>query len=111
MDYNKVEAISTKGLTKDLINAYKILNRARYFYSGTLQNHLIYFSYKDDFTFFTNIRKFLSWESIGLSQERVENITKPASNFASNLINYYPILINYYPMKIKVDSDDNLPFK
>ena len=111
MDYNKVEAISTKGLTKDLINAYKILNRATYFYSGTLQNHLIYFSYKDNFTFFTNIRKFLSWESIGLSQERVENITKPASNFASYLINYYPVLINYYPMKIKVDSDDNLPFK
>ena len=29
----KVEAISTKGLTKDLINGYKILNRARYFSS------------------------------------------------------------------------------
>ena len=33
----KVEAISTKGLTKDLINGYKILSGARYF-SGTLQN-------------------------------------------------------------------------
>ena len=34
----KVEAISTKGLTKDLINEYKILSKARYFSSGTLQN-------------------------------------------------------------------------
>ena len=33
----KVEAISTKGLTKDLTNGYKILNGARYFSSGTLQ--------------------------------------------------------------------------
>ena len=70
---------------------------------------IIYFSHKDNFTFFTNIREVLSWESIGLSQERVENITESASNFAPNLINYYPVLINYYPMKIKVDSDDNLP--
>ena len=34
----KVETISTKGLTKNLINGYKILSRARYFSSGTLQN-------------------------------------------------------------------------
>ena len=42
----KVEAISTKGLTKDLKNEYKILNGARYFSSGMLENHLIYFPYK-----------------------------------------------------------------
>ena len=39
----KVEAISAKGLTKDLINGYKVLNRASYFSSGTLQNYLIFF--------------------------------------------------------------------
>ena len=38
------EAISTKGLTKALTNEDKILKEARYFSSGTLQNHLIYFS-------------------------------------------------------------------
>ena len=38
------EAISTKGLTKALTNEYKILKGARYFSSGALQNHLIYFS-------------------------------------------------------------------
>ena len=37
------KSISTKGLTKDLTNRYKILKGARYFSSWTLQNHLIYF--------------------------------------------------------------------
>ena len=32
----KIEAISPKGLTKDLINGYKILNRTRCFSSETL---------------------------------------------------------------------------
>ena len=45
----KVEAISTKGVTKDLINGSKILNGAKYFYSGKGKNHLIYFSYKKIF--------------------------------------------------------------
>ena len=60
----KVEAISTKGLTKDLINVYNILNGAGYFSSGTRQNHLIYFSYKKYFRFFTNTSKVLSWKFI-----------------------------------------------
>ena len=87
----KVEAISTKRLTKELINGYKILNGARYFSSGALQNNLIYFSYKIFFRFFTNTSKVLSCKSIGLSEESIENITTSDSNFAPNLINYYPL--------------------
>ena len=30
----------TKGLTKDLINGYKILNDTKYFSSGIFQNYL-----------------------------------------------------------------------
>ena len=56
----KVEAISTKRLTKHLMNGYKILNGAKYFSPGTLQNHLIYLSYKKYFRFFTNPSKVLS---------------------------------------------------
>ena len=36
----KLKAISTKGLTKDLINKYNILNEAKYFSPGILQNYL-----------------------------------------------------------------------
>ena len=42
----KIGPIWTKGLTKDLINGYTILNGARYFSLRTSQNHLVYFSYK-----------------------------------------------------------------
>ena len=87
----KVKAILTKGLTKDLINGYKTLNGIRYFSSGTLQNHLIYFLCKKYFTFFNNISKVLSWKTIGLSEESIENISATDSNFASTLINYYPL--------------------
>ena len=36
----KVKVISTKGLTKDLINKFSTLNRAKYFCSGIFQNYL-----------------------------------------------------------------------
>ena len=39
----KVKAISTKGLTKDLINKYSIVNGAKYF-SRILQNYFIFIS-------------------------------------------------------------------
>ena len=69
------KAISTKGLTKDLTNGYKILKGARYFSSWTLPNHLIYFL---DFL----LTQVLSWKSIGISEESIENITTSGSNFA-----------------------------
>ena len=38
----KVETISTEGLTKDFINKHSILNGAKYFYSGILQNYFAF---------------------------------------------------------------------
>ena len=38
----KVKEISTKGLTKDLINKWSILNGAKYFSSGIFQNYLVF---------------------------------------------------------------------
>ena len=37
----EMKAISTKGLTKDLINQFSILNGAKYFSSGKLQNYFV----------------------------------------------------------------------
>ena len=59
-----VEAISTKGLTKSLINVNNILNGGGCFSSGARQNRLIYFLYKNYFRFFTNTSKVLSWKFI-----------------------------------------------
>ena len=38
----KVYTISTKGLTKDLINKFSIFNGAKYFSSGIFQNYLVF---------------------------------------------------------------------
>ena len=38
----KFKAISTKGLTKELINKFSILNRAKYFSSRIFQNYLAF---------------------------------------------------------------------
>ena len=59
------------------------------FSSGTLKNYLIYFSKKKYFRIFTSTSNVLSWKSIGLSEEGVENITTSDSNFAPTLINYF----------------------
>ena len=89
MSYQKkVEAISTKGLTKDLINRSKILNGARYFSSGTLQNHLIYVSYNECFRFFSNTSNILPCKSIKISEDSIANISTWGRNFAPTLINY-----------------------
>ena len=40
----KVELISTKGLTKDLINGYSILKGVKYLSSCALQNFLVFIS-------------------------------------------------------------------
>ena len=47
----KVKAISTKGLTKDLMNKLSIPNGAKYFSSGTFQNYLV----------FIPVKKYIKW--------------------------------------------------
>ena len=41
----EVKLTSTKGLAKDLINRYNILNGAKYFAEDCSQNHFLYFNH------------------------------------------------------------------
>ena len=50
--FEKVKSISTKGLTKDLINKYTILHGTKYFYSGILQNYFVFIPAKKYIKFF-----------------------------------------------------------
>ena len=43
----KVKTISTKRLTKDLINKYSIFNGEKYFYSVILQNYFVFIPAKN----------------------------------------------------------------
>ena len=70
----KVEAISTKGLTKDLINRCKILNAAKHFSSGIFQNYLVFIPAKKQ-TFQWHYSNSI-WKSNGMSEKSIENVTK-----------------------------------
>ena len=48
MNYQKkVKAMSTKGLTKDLINGYKVFNGTKHFSSRIFQNYLVFIPAKN----------------------------------------------------------------
>ena len=73
MNYQKkVEAISTKGLTKNLMNKCKVLDCAKYCFSGILQNYLVLISSNKDFKFFSSATEIYSQKSKGMSEESIE---------------------------------------
>ena len=72
----KVKAISTKRLTKDLINKFCIRNRAKYFSLGIFQNYLVFIPAKKYIKYFSGTTRIESWKSNGMSEESIENITK-----------------------------------
>ena len=55
----KVKAISTKGLTKDLINKFSILNGAKYFSSGIFQNYLVFIPGKNTLNILMLLLEFI----------------------------------------------------
>ena len=55
----KVKAISTKELTKDLINKFSILNGAKYFTLGIFQNYLVFIPAKKYINYFSGTTKIL----------------------------------------------------
>ena len=85
----KVKAISTKGLTKDLINKFSILNGAKYFSSGIFQNYLVFIPAKKYIKYFSGTTRINSWKSIGMSEKIIENITKSYSNFALTFVDHH----------------------
>ena len=85
----KVKAISTKGLTKDLIDKFSILNGAKYFSSGIFQNYLVFMPAKKYIKYFVGTPLIVSRKSNGMSEESVENITKSDSNFAPNFVDHH----------------------
>ena len=90
MNLNKlsktVKAISAKGLTKDLINKFSILNGANYFSLGIFQNFLVFIPAKKYINYFSGTTWIELWKSKGMLEENIENITKSDStNFCRSL--------------------------
>ena len=85
----KVKAISTNGLTKDLVNKFSILNEGKYFSSGIFQNYLIFILAKKYIEHFIGNSLIELWKSNEPTIENAENITKLDSNFAPTLVDHH----------------------
>ena len=77
----KVEAVSQKGLTKDLINKYKILNIANYLSLGILQNYLILIPARKYFRFLVVNQKFVLENLMESHKKTIQSITTIGQKF------------------------------
>ena len=66
----KVKAISTKGLRKDLTNKSIIFNGAKYFSLGIFQNHLVFIPAKKYIKYFSATTQTNLWKSNGMSDKK-----------------------------------------
>ena len=68
------------------MNKYKILNCAKNFSSGILQNYLVFISAKKYFKFFSRAAQLYLWKSKGMPEETIEKITTSDNTFTPTLV-------------------------
>ena len=66
-----------------------ILNRAKYFYSGILQNYFVFIPAKKYIKYFSGTTQINSLKSSGMSENNIENTTKSGSNFAPSFVDHH----------------------
>ena len=62
----KVKAISTKEITKDLIDKFSILNGTKYFSLGIFQNYLVFIPAKRYIKYFSGTTRMELWKANGI---------------------------------------------
>ena len=102
----KVKAISTKGLTRNVINKFGILNESKYFSFGIFQYYLLFILGKKYIKYFSDTTWIESWKPNRMSEESIETITKSDSNLAPTFVDLHLLpdinynghcLTNFYP--------------
>ena len=81
--------MSSKRLTKDLINKFSVPNEAKNLSSGIFQNYLLFIPAKKYIKYFSGTTWIDSWKFNGISEENIENKTKSESNFAPNFVDHH----------------------
>ena len=79
----------TKGLIKDLINKFSILNGVNYFSSGIFQNYSVFIPAKKYVKYFSGTSQINLWKFNEISDENIENRTKSDCNFAPTFVNHH----------------------
>ena len=103
--------MSTKGLTKYLINKFIILNGAKYLSLEIIQNYEVFIQAKKYVRYLSGTTQIDLWKPNRMSKENIENITKSDSNFAPTFVDHHVLpdinfnghcLINniYIPKKV-----------
>ena len=94
----------TKGLRKDLINRFSILNGGKYFSSKIFQNCLVFIPAKKYVKHFSGTTWIELWKSHGMPGKSIENITKSDSNFEPTFVDHHVlpgISFNGHCLKVK----------
>ena len=70
------------------MNKLSILNGAKYFSSGIFEIYLVFMSAKKYIKYFNSTTRIGSWESNGISEENIENVTKSDGSFAQTFVDH-----------------------
>ena len=84
-----MKLISTKGLTKVLINRYSILNDAKYFAKNGLQDYLILQPIFKYFQTFIDTNEIFAWKSEGFSEDSITSPVTSDNSLVPKLIFIY----------------------
>ena len=87
----QVKVISTKGIKKDLIDKFSIIDGEKSFILGIFQNDLVFIPTKKNTKYFHGNTQIYSWKSNEMSEKGIENITKSDSNFASTNVDHHSL--------------------
>ena len=85
----QIKAVSTKRLTKYLVDKFSILNEEKYFPVGMFQNYIVFIQANKYIKCFHGTTQIYSRKSTGMSGESIENITKSDSNFVQTFVDYH----------------------
>ena len=72
-----------------MINKFSILNGAKYFSSGIVQNYLVFIPAKKYIKYLNGTTLINLWKSNGMSKEKIENITKSDNNFGRTFVDHH----------------------
>ena len=91
MNYRKKLKKFLKGLTKDFMSKFSILNGANFFSSGIFQNYSVFIPAIKHIKYFDGTTQIYSWKSNWMSEKSIENLTKSDRNFDTTFIDHHSL--------------------
>ena len=92
-----------------MINKFTILNGAKYFSLGILQNYLVFIPAKKYNKYFCDTPRIDSLKSNVMSGENIENITKSDSNFAPTFADHHLLPDTSFTGHCLINNDISIP--